>query len=136
MKEMFNKIAKFTANALGTPWAFLAAVVFTILWAVSGPIFHYSEAWQLVVNTVTSIVTFLMVFLIQATQNRDTLATQLKLDELLRAVEGARTGLINLEALSDEDLSQLEEEFAKLRGQSASRELPMSQGDGSAATQH
>jgi low affinity Fe/Cu permease len=117
MKEMFNRVARATASAVGSPWAFLVAVVFTLTWAVTGPRFGYSDGWQLVVNTVSSIVTFLMVFLIQATQNRDMLATQLKLDELLRAVEGARVGLINLEELSDEDLMQLEQEFARLRSQ-------------------
>jgi len=93
----------------------MLALLCIAAWAVTGPMFHYSDTWQLVINTATTIVTFLMVFLIQNTQNRDTRAIQLKLDELLRGVHGARTGLVNLEELSDEDLDQLQREFEKLR---------------------
>lgn len=100
---------------MGSPWAFLIALAAVIMWAAFGPHYHYSDTWELVINTGTTIVTFLMVFLIQNTQNRDTRALHLKLDELLRAVKGARTGLVNLEALSDEDLAQLQREFEQLQ---------------------
>jgi len=103
------------AAAAGSPWAFLLAGAGIVAWAMTGPWFHYSDTWQLVINTVTTIVTFLMVFLIQNTQNRDTKALHLKLDELLRAVEGARTSLVNLENLSDEDLENLQKEFERLK---------------------
>jgi low affinity Fe/Cu permease len=83
-------------------------------WAVTGPLFHFSDTWQLVINTATTIVTFLVVFLIQNTQNRDNKAIHLKLDELLRGVRGARTGLVNLESLTDEELDRLQKEFEKL----------------------
>jgi low affinity Fe/Cu permease len=100
---------------MGSPWTFLAAVLIIIAWAISGRFFHYSDTWQLVINTGTTIVTFLMVFLIQNTQNRDATAMQLKLDELLRAIHGARTKLVDLEDLSDEELTRLREEFQRLR---------------------
>jgi low affinity Fe/Cu permease len=111
---MFRTFATNAAAALGTPWAFLAAVVAVIAWAFTGRYFDYSDAWQLVINTGTTIITFLMVFLIQATQNRDSKAINIKLDELLRAVQGARTGFVNLATLSDEDLLQLEQELQRL----------------------
>ena len=104
------------ANGVGSPWAFVLATLSIIAWAVTGPLFHYSDTWQLVINTATTIVTFLMVFLIQNTQNRDTKAVHLKLDELLRAVHGARNTLVNLESLSDEELEDLQREFERLRG--------------------
>jgi low affinity Fe/Cu permease len=99
----------------GSSWAFGLAFAVILVWAVTGPIFHYSDTWQLVINTGTTIVTFLMVFLIQSTQNRDAKAMHLKLDELLRGVEGARTSMVDLEHLSDEDLKKLEKEFQRLR---------------------
>ena len=114
MDDLFRKIAHGIANAVGSPRAFLLSLLSILVWAATGPAFHYSDTWQLVVNTGTSLITFLMVFLIQNSQNRDTKAMQLKLDELLRAVEGARTGLVNLESLSDEDLLQLQHEFERL----------------------
>ncbi len=100
---------------MGSPWAFGLAVLLLVLWLLTGPIFHYSDTWQLVINTVTTIITFLMVFLIQNTQNRDTKAIHLKLDELLRGVKGARTGMVSLENLSDEELDRLQSEFEGLR---------------------
>ena len=103
---------------MGTPWAFIAAVLLILGWAVSGPFFGFSEVWQLVINTGTTIITFLMVFLIQNTQNRDAKAIHLKLDELLRGVEGARTSMVDLEDLSDEDLKKLQNEFQRLRERS------------------
>jgi len=101
---------------VGSAWAFGLALLTIIGWAVTGPVFHYSNTWQLVINTATTIVTFLMVFLIQNTQNRDTRAVHLKLDELLRAVQGARTSLVNLETLSDDELDRLQKEFERVRG--------------------
>jgi low affinity Fe/Cu permease len=107
--------AQSIALASGSPWAFGAAVLLLIGWLVAGPLFDFSDTWQLVINTATTIVTFLMVFLIQNTQNRDTKAIQLKLDELLRGVKGARTGMVSLETLSDEELDRLQSEFERLR---------------------
>ena len=114
MHEFFRKFAHKISELVGTPWAFILAVVVIVVWAVTGPIFGFSDTWQLVINTGTTIVTFLMVFLIQNSQNRDSKAIQLKLDELLRAVGQARTGLVDLEDLSDEELQQLQEEFRRL----------------------
>src|SRR5206468_5018653 len=111
MRRFFSWCATKTSAGAGHPLTFGTAVGVIVGWAATGPIFHYSDTWQLVVNTATTIVTFLMVFLIQNTQNRDTRAIQLKLDELLRGVQGARTGLVNLEELSDEDLDRLQREF-------------------------
>jgi low affinity Fe/Cu permease len=100
---------------VGSPWIFVLAVLLIVGWALSGPLFGYSDTWQLVINTTTTIVTFLMVFLIQNTQNRDSEAIHLKLDELIRAVHSARTRLVDLEDLSDEELQGLHEEFHELR---------------------
>jgi low affinity Fe/Cu permease len=99
---------------VGSPGTFLLSLIVILIWAVTGPIFHYSDTWQLVINTGTSVVTFLMVFLIQNTENRDAKAMHLKLDELIRAVTAARTRLVHLENLSDEDLTKLDQEFEKL----------------------
>ena len=114
MGEIFHKFATSISEIVGTPWAFLTALLLVILWVAAGPVFQYSDSWQLVINTSTTIITFLMVFIIQSSQNRDTKALHIKLDELLRAVHGARTGLINIENLSDEDLLQLQQEFERL----------------------
>jgi low affinity Fe/Cu permease len=111
MNEIFRKFANRTSEAVGSPWAFGAAAIIIIVWAVTGPLFGYSDTWQLIINTGTTIVTFLMVFVIQNTQNRDAKVIQLKLDELLRAVTDARDELIDLEDLSDEDLASLQTEF-------------------------
>jgi len=110
----FQNMAKGTSSAVGRSKTFFVAVGVVILWAATGPFFHFSDTWQLVINTGTTIVTFLMVFLIQNTQNRDTRALQLKLDELLRANRNARNRLVDLENMSDEDLQALEEEFQQL----------------------
>ena len=115
MNEFFRKFANHASVIVGSPWSFIAAVAVIILWAVSGPIFHFSDTWQLVINTGTTIVTFLMVFLIQNTQNRDAKAIHLKLDELLRAVESARTDLVDIEDLPDAKLAELANEFKALR---------------------
>jgi low affinity Fe/Cu permease len=123
MNELFRKFAHRAAAVVGSPAAFLFGVLAIIGWALTGPLFHYSDTWQLVINTGTTIVTFLMVFLIQNTQNRDAKAMQLKLDELLRSVESARTRLVRLENLSDDDLTALEKEFQKLHDR-MERRLP------------
>jgi low affinity Fe/Cu permease len=104
-----------TSRFVGTPLAFCAALFIVVLWAATGPIFHYSDTWQLVINTSTTIVTFLMVFLIQHTQNRDTESLRLKLDELIRAVDEARNDFIEIDDLDDEELRALQEEFKNLR---------------------
>jgi low affinity Fe/Cu permease len=114
--QLFNRIAKATARATGHPMAFILALSLIIVWAVSGPLFNFSDTWQLVINTGTTIATFLMVFLIQNTQNRDTAALQLKLDELIRVQHGARNALLDLEELSEDELEEVRaryEEMAK-----------------------
>ncbi len=120
MQDIFRRGAKQLSILLGSPWAFFLSVFLVLLWGVSGPIFGYSDTWQLVINTATTVITFLMVFIIQNTQNRDSHALQLKLDELIRAQRGARTGLVNLEELSDEELERLQEEFKRLQQEDAS----------------
>jgi low affinity Fe/Cu permease len=115
MKELFRKFAQTTSAAVGSSWAFILAVLIILVWAVTGPMFQYSDTWQLVINTGTTIITFLMVFLIQNTQNRDAKAIHLKLDELIRGVKGARTHLVDLEELSDEELERLRRQFSRLR---------------------
>ncbi len=115
MREAFRKFAATTSRVVGSPWVFALAVLLIVGWAVSGPVFGFSDTWQLVINTATTVVTFLMVFLIQNTQNRDSEAIHLKLDELIRAVHTARTRLVDLEDLSDEQLEELREEFQHLR---------------------
>jgi low affinity Fe/Cu permease len=115
MHERFHRFAANVAGVIGSPWAFALAVLVVVLWAVAGPFFRFSETWQLVVNTGTTIVTFLVVFLIQNTQNRDATAMHLKLDELLHGVKGARNALIDLEEMSDEELLKLRAEFRRLR---------------------
>jgi low affinity Fe/Cu permease len=124
MKEMFRILAQKTADAVGSSAAFLLGVLVTIIWAASGPFFHYSDTWQLVINTGTSVATFLMVFLIQHTQNRDAKVMHLKLDELLRAVTEARTRLVKLEDGDDDVIQRLSEEFNKLRERQAGGRLP------------
>jgi len=113
--DAFNKFAKHCAAIVGSPWAFVLAVVIVITWGVTGPQFAYSDTWQLVINTGTTIVTFLMVFLIQNSQNRDAKAFHLKLDELIHGVQGARNSLIDLENLSDRELEALQQQFERLR---------------------
>jgi low affinity Fe/Cu permease len=114
MNEVFRKFAHRASTIVGSPGTFLLGLLVVLIWAVTGPIFNYSDTWQLVINTGTTVVTFLMVFLIQNTQNRDAKAMHLKLDELIRAVTAARTRLVHLENLSDEDLTKLDQEFEKL----------------------
>ena len=114
-------MAKATASAVGRPTMFFVAVVIIVAWALSGPFFHFSDTWQLIINTGTTIVTFLMVFLIQNTQNRDARAVHLKLDELLRANQRARNSLVDLENLTDDELEHLQQEFRRLRLEVAER---------------
>lgn len=113
MNEIFRRISHKVSYLMGTPQAFLIALVIVIGWLISGPIFGYSDSWQLLINTGTTIATFLMVFLIQNTQNRDAKAIHLKLDELIKSVKGARNSLVSLEELSDTDLENLEAEFKR-----------------------
>jgi len=117
VSDAFRLFAHRSAVMLGSAWAFAAAVLAILVWIVTGPTFHFSDTWQLIINTATTIITFLMVFLIQNTQNRDAKAMHLKLDELIRALKGARNQLVDLESLSDEDLKKLEEQFRRLRKQ-------------------
>jgi|RhiMetdeSRZDD1v2_1073273.scaffolds.fasta_scaffold270008_3 low affinity Fe/Cu permease len=112
--EAFGELASRVSLVMGSPWAFGLAVLTIAGWGLSGPVFGYSDSWQLVINTGTTIVTFLMVFLIQHTQNKDARAIQLKLNELLAAVEGASNRLINVEKMSDEELDRLQRQFQHL----------------------
>lgn len=121
MKEIFRKFAHQSAQAVGSPWAFFLAVATIVVWGIVGPRFHYSDSWQLVINTATSLSTFLVVFLIQNTQNRDSKVLHLKLDELIRAVHPARTALVQMEDLSDAELDALQHQFQKLRDTAVSR---------------
>jgi low affinity Fe/Cu permease len=116
--SLFDRFAKGTSRAVGHPATFAAAVLIIVVWAITGPIFGFSNTWQLAINTGTTIITFLMVFLIQNTQTRDGTAVQLKLDELIRAIEGAHNGLLDLEELSDEDLARLRAHFEALAHES------------------
>jgi low affinity Fe/Cu permease len=119
MNEFFRIFAHRTSEATGSPWAFILALAILLVWAVTGPVFGFSDTWQLLINTGTTIVTFLMVFLIQNTQNRDAKAVHLKLDELIRAVAGARTRLVDLQELSDAELDQLQAQFQEIRNRVA-----------------
>lgn len=113
-KNWFARFARWASWATGHPIAFLLAVSTIIIWAITGPMFHYSDTWQLVINTGTTIVTFLMVFLIQNSQNRDGAAVQIKLDELIRSIEGARNELMDLEQMDECELDTLRQRYEKL----------------------
>ena len=115
VRDAFRILARRSSAILGSAWAFVGAVFIIVVWALTGPTFHFSDTWQLIINTGTTIVTFLMVFLIQNTQNRDAKAMQLKLDEVIRALKAARNELVDLEDLSDEELAKLEAQFKELR---------------------
>jgi low affinity Fe/Cu permease len=115
VSDAFRVVARRASAALGSAWAFALAGLIILVWIGTGPAFHYSDTWQLIINTGTTIVTFLMVFLIQNTQNRDAKAAQLKLDEIIRAVDAARNELVDLENCSEEDLKKLEQQFARIR---------------------
>ena len=115
----FSRFSAAAARLTGRPLTFLLATLAIVIWGITGPIFHYSDTWQLVINTGTTIVTFLMVFLIQNTQNRESRIVNLKLDELLCAVRGARTSLVALDHLSDQDLESVQREFEAMRSRYA-----------------
>ena len=115
IRDRFRRFANASAIAMGSSWAFGLAIVVILIWAVSGPVFGFSDTWQLIINTGTTIVTFLMVFLIQSSQNRDSKAIHLKLDELVRAVAKARTGLMGLETMTEEEIHIIEQEFRALK---------------------
>ena len=114
LNDRFHSFAKWTSRITGRPLTFLLAGVIVAGWALTGPIFHYSDTWQLVINTATTIVTFLMVFLIQNTQNRDSQAVHLKLDELIRVMRGAHNTLIDLEDATDSELSRMRDQYSEL----------------------
>jgi low affinity Fe/Cu permease len=115
VSDAFRVFARRSSAILGSAWAFVVAVFIIAVWGLTGPTFHFSDTWQLIINTGTTIVTFLMVFLIQNTQNRDAKAMHLKLDEIIRALEKARNELVDLEDLSDEELKKIEQQFKDLR---------------------
>src|SRR6266404_4363649 len=115
VSDAFRLFARRSSIILGSAWAFAGAVLVILIWILTGPTFHFSDTWQLIINTATTIITFLMVFLIQNTQNRDAKAVHLKLDEIIRALKGARNELVDLEELSDEDLKKLEKQFQRIR---------------------
>ena len=114
LNEPFRKFAVKISQIVGSPWSFILALVIIIFWALSGPVFGFSDTWQLVINTGTTIVTFLIVFLIQNTQNRDSKALHIKLDELLKSIKGARNSLVNVEDLPDAEIEVLHQEFQNL----------------------
>ncbi len=118
LKHLFTVFAKWASRATGAPLTFVLAVAVIVVWAVTGPVFGYSDTWQLIINTGTTIVTFLMVFLIQNTQNRDTAAMHIKLDELIRAIDGAHNALLDLEEMEDKDLDLMRKDYEKLAADS------------------
>ena len=126
--SFFHRFAKWTARAAGKPIAFVVAVIIVLFWAMTGPIFGFSDTWQLVINTGTTVVTFLMVFLMQNTQYRDSEAIQIKLDELIRAIEGAHNILLDLEELDENDLDRLKADYEKL-AEKARKDLKKGKGD-------
>jgi low affinity Fe/Cu permease len=125
VRDAFHHVAHSTAKAIGSPYAFVAAVLVILAWAACGPAFHYSDTWQLIINTGTTVVTFLVVFMIQNTQNRDSRAIHLKLDELIRAVDAARNRLVDVEDLPDEELARLAHEFERVRDQAREPDAPL-----------
>ncbi|SRR6266480_2592827 len=124
VRDAFRVFAHRSAFMLGSAWAFTAAVIVILVWLLTGPVFHFSDTWQLIINTATTIITFLMVFLIQNTQNRDAKAMHLKLDELIRAIKSARNELVDLEELSDEELQRLEGQFRRMRKRAEQDDSP------------
>src|SRR5215831_7234051 len=130
VSDAFRVFAHRSSVMLGSAWAFSGAVLVILVWILTAPAFHFSDTWQLIINTATTVITFLMVFLIQNTQNRDAKAMHLKLDELIRAVKGARNQLVDLEELSDDELKKLEEQFRGLRKQSENSQARSDNGYG------
>src|SRR5262249_50641093 len=120
-RNYFRKFASHTASAVGSPWMFAAAVLVVMVWAITRPVFRFSCTWQLVINTRTTIITFLIVFLIQNTQNRDARAIHLKLDELIRGLKGPRNSLLLLEEASDEEIDEVEAQFKQLKQRRAQK---------------
>ncbi len=120
--DAFGKFAAAASGWLGSKWAFVGAIAIIAVWAVTGPIFRYSDTWQLVINTGTTIITFLMVFLIQNTQNRDARAINLKLDELIHAIDNAGNQMMDIESLSDEELDILHEKYSQIRAECVDEE--------------
>lgn len=118
MQKNFSKIASKISDIIGSPIAFIAAVLFIIVWLFSGPLLGFSDTWQLIVNTTTTIITFLTVFLIQHTQNKNDRATQLKLDEIIHSINSARNDFIDLEEVSDSKLKKLREEYKRIKKKS------------------
>ncbi|MGH2395862.1 MAG: low affinity iron permease family protein [bacterium] len=116
-RSRFASFARWASRATGQPIAFVTAVSIILVWAITGPVFDFSDTWQLVINTGTTVITFLMVFLIQNTQNRDSIAMQLKLDELIRAMKGAHLALLDLEELTERDLEQIRHRYEELARQ-------------------
>jgi low affinity Fe/Cu permease len=116
-QSWFSRFAKWSARSAGKPGTFFLAVAVIIIWAISGPIFGFSDTWQLIINTGTTIITFLMVFLIQSTQNRDSEAMQVKLDELIHVIEGAQNALLDLEELEEEELDRIRASYQKIAEQ-------------------
>ena len=132
-RDAFSRFAHRVAAAIGTPYAFVLALAAVVLWAITGPFFGFSETWQLFINTTTTIVTFLVVFMIQSTQNKDAKAVHLKLDELIHVISKARNELIDAEELTEAELDKLEEEFRQLRKAPSRKRMPAHQkGPGSA----
>jgi len=121
LRERFRLYANRIADGVGSPGTFGVAIFVVVAWAVTGPMFHYSDTWQLVINTATSVVTFLMVFLIQNTQNRDAAAMQLKLNELIRAMSTARNTMVDLENCTEEEIAAIREEFTDIRARIAAK---------------
>jgi low affinity Fe/Cu permease len=122
MRDAFRKFADHVSRWAGSSWAFTSAVLILIIWGITGPLFGFSDSWQLVINTGTTIVTFLMVFLIQNTQNRETRAINLKLDELLRAMSSARNEMIDMENVSEEEMEEVEDQFHQISRQIREKE--------------
>lgn len=125
MNELFRRFAQRTSEITGSAWTFLLAAGVIVAWILVGPIAHFSNTWLLAINTGTTLVTFLMVFLIQNTQNRNARAQQLKLDELIRSHSDARNGMMDLETLSDEELDRLQEQFQRIRQREQARNNPV-----------
>lgn len=113
--DAFGKFAAAASSWLGSKWAFVGAIVIIAVWAITGPFFHYSDTWQLVINTGTTIITFLMVFIIQNTQNRDAHAINLKLDELIHSIDKAKNEMMDIEKLSDKELDTIHEKYTQMR---------------------
>ena len=120
--DAFGRFSSSASTWLGSKWAFLGAILVIVVWAVTGPIFHFSDTWQLVINTGTTIITFLMVFLIQNTQNRDARAINLKLDEVIRAMDAAGDEMMNIESLSDEELDAMQKRYERIRTECLARQ--------------